>query len=480
MKRKKLIHAVALFALSAALFACGENVHESSSSPAPASSERIVKSKEELFQAWKQGRDVSLNRDDDYSTFETAEDYFNGVLEYKRSIQESRSGNRYFLEEKEESLDEGSSVLTLSDQSLICVKEVNDNGKIRTKLYEESLEEGESVKKGTYVSPSYAESHLHYQPKESFDGISIDVPGDSYSAFVKAFKAEWTKEGKTLSFEDLKFIENSDLSVTFSFAVHYAYVDDYQKQEDSDYLESVCHDQIDITGTSQGLQFASYVMDETTKYASKAEEKSKTVKTYQIDYAFDEKTYNGISIETETTENAYFGEANFYLDGYRIERNFEACLVDEIYTLENAKAYLGHSYSFLITDADVEARTDLFDLFLDEEFAIPFTGQAMPESLDLCIRLNTEKGAFVEAWFKVKGTKRDEATGEDVSFFYNKIKLVYHVAIGETFNKNRQIFEDYPVLEFDGKPVEEGYRPVFVCKEARIYKVLFDAGDTWL
>lgn len=221
-------------------------------------------------------------------------------------------------------------------------------------------------------------------------------------------------------------------------------------------------------------------MDESTKYASKAEEKSKTVKTYQIDYAFDEKTYNDISVETKTTENTYYGEANFYLDGYRIERNFEACLVDEVYTLENAKSYLDHSHSFLITDVDVEPRTDLFDLFLDQEFTTPFTGTTMTESLDLYIRLNTEKGAFVEAWFKVKGTKADETTGQDVDFFYNKIKLVYHVSVGETFNKNGQIFEDYPVLELDGKPVEKGYRPIFVCEEARIYKVLFDAGDTWL
>lgn len=86
MKRKKLIHVVALFALSATLFACGENAHESSSSIVPTSSEKGRKEEEELFQVCKQGRDVSLNCDDDYSTLETTEDYFNGILEYKRSI----------------------------------------------------------------------------------------------------------------------------------------------------------------------------------------------------------------------------------------------------------------------------------------------------------------------------------------------------------------------------------------------------------
>lgn len=510
MKKNKLLLVTALFAMSSALFACNQNQNESSDSSAPSSindsssketsssiesnpsstesvssavtssSSEEKKTEEELFLIWKEGRDITFKRKDNYSVLEKVDYYSENVLDFKRTIAESRGGNRYFLKSIEETLDEESGSFITSDQSIICIKEVDDNGKTRTKHYEEYLDEGEIVKQGTYVSPSYAENAIQYEPKECFDGIYIDSEGNTYSSFIENFKAQWLNGEGTGEFESLKFTENVDNSVAFSFAINYTYVDDYQQKNDSDYSISVCRDQVDIVAVASGIRSVSYIMDEKTKYQTKGDENSKTILTYSIDYAFDENTYNTISVDTETTENTYFGTANFYLDGYRIERNYEACLVDEFYTLDAAKTFLDDSYSFLITGSDVETRTDLFDLFLDEEFTQPFEGQTMTENLDLYIRLNTEKGAYVEAWFKVKGTKTDETTGKETSFFYNKIKLVYHMTVGETFNKNGQIFEEYAVLEVDGEAVEEGYRPIFVCEEARVYKVLFDAGDTWM
>ncbi len=517
MKKNKLLLVTALLAMSSSLFACNQNSNSSEndstypSSAAPSSSTNDdasskassssesnsssigdvssiasnsssdeKKTEEELFAIWNQGRNIALARDNNYSVIQSSYEYYDDVLESKEIITESRDANRYFLKMMQQELDEESGIFVTSGQEILCIKEVDDNGKTRTKYYEESLNEGEIVKQGFYVAPTYAENNLRYEPKESFDGVYIEVAGDTYSSFIEAFKTQWKEEEGIEEFEYLRFTENDDSSVTFSFAINYTYVNDWEKEQDDDYLETIGHSEFSIVATANGISAASYTQEGTNKYSTKDDKKEKSFRTYQIAYNFDEETYNAISVDTETTENVYYGEADFYLDDYRIERDFRACLVDEFYTLDSAKTYLDSSYSFLITGSDVETRTDLFDLFLDKEFTQPFEGQIMTENLDLYIRLNTEKGAFVEAWFKVKGTETDKTTGKETTFFYNKIKLVYHVAVGETFNKNGGIFEDYAVLEVDGQKVEEGYRPIFVCEEARVYKVLFDAGDTWL
>ncbi len=117
-------------------------------------------------------------------------------------------------------------------------------------------------------------------------------------------------------------------------------------------------------------------------------------------------------------------------------------------------------------------------MYLDENFTMPYEGGTMPEDLNLYVKLNTDKGAFVETRFKCKQSMTDVETGEVSTRFYEKIKIVYFVEQGDTFTTD-DLFMAYDVLEVDGTPVTDGSRPSLTCNEKRIYKILFDAATQW-
>ena len=123
-------------------------------------------SQEELFNAFKEGRDISLYTDDNYSTFAKRSDSDDkGIYSYQEE-KESRSGNKYFATYLPKERDDATGELIINDETTVVIKNVVDEeGKTRNKLYKSGYdEEANFYEKGSYVSPTYADGYKNLTP----------------------------------------------------------------------------------------------------------------------------------------------------------------------------------------------------------------------------------------------------------------------------------------------------------------------------
>lgn len=497
--RKLLILGMASF-VPLSLFSCAGNDGDSSiasssdnsssnssasihSTQSDSSSKKEKKTDEELFAIWKQGRDFALARDDNYSVTFAYDGYAGETLVDKVSAKISRGGNRFFEKRRIEELDLESGSFKFAGEGVLCFKQMtNEHGRMVYKQYEEETDADGNVNKGgAFIAPRQFEAYVEdCLPSSVFDseGVYVDVKGDTYADFQTSLLAKWNSENGIEAFKTFEIVENEDDSATLSLTFDAESVSEWKKSNDADYLKTIERFEIKVTSAATGITSFYRSYEEIDKFTNKDDEKEKEVGVYGLEYAFDEKTYNSISTETETTRNLYYGWTTFYLEGCPIA--YDMCLVDDPYTLDSAKAKLIGNANFLVTPSEYwDKEGELFDLYLDEEFTKPYQDGAMPEELNLYVKFNTDKGAFVEAWFKCKESITDVDTGEKSARFYEKIKIVYFVEQGDTFTTD-DIFTSYDVLEVDGTAVADSSRPSLICDEKRIYKILFDAGDTMI
>lgn len=500
MKNRKLLIIGMAFLAPLSLISCATNDGDSSiasssetsssnsgassySTQSDSSSKKEKKTEEELFAIWKEGRDFALARDDNYSVTFAYDGYAGETLVDKVSAKISRGGNRFFEKRRIEELDSESGSFNFAGEMVLCFKQMtNEHGRTVYKQYEEETDADGNVNKGgAFIAPRQFEAYVEdCLPSSVFDseGVYVDVKGDTYADFQASLLAKWNSENGIETFKTFEIVENEDDSVTLSLTFDTESVNEWKKSNDSDYLKTVERFDIKVTSDVTGIASFCRSYEEIDKFANKDDEKEKEEVTCGLKYTFDEETYNAISTETETTRNLYYGQTSFYLEGCII--NYDMCLVDDLYTLDSAKAKLIGNANFLVTPSEYwDKEGELFDLYLDEEFTQPYQDGAMPEELNLYVKFNTDKGAFVEAWFKCKESITDVETGEKNTRFYEKIKIVYFVEQGNTFTTD-DIFTSYDVLEVDGTAVTDGSRPSLICNEKRIYKILFDAGDTMI
>lgn len=478
MKMKKLLTILTLTSTTFSLMgmtSCGKEPSSSSITtttpptssitPTPTTSSTTTStSEQDLLAMWVQGYAFSSQYEGDYTIVDSFQELDgNNTLLEETEQTEGGSGYNYFHTRKVKERTENGNMSVVNFDTIV-LKPVLDNGVERTKLYTETLDEGEIVKEGSYVAPDYAsyyfeDSTIKFRIYEDF----VDCGTDANEFLNDLNRVFLNKENYEKEPDDVKWKKENDGTISLTIKIADEYVDTYEEEKDATYQKSYYNDEIiyyvkdgKIVSSQCSYQNGNIYEDETKNYSG----------TYKIHteyrYEFDQEMYDSFDIETDETINEYYGHVRFIVEGYNFLFSDSSCLVGENYTAEQSIQYLSDLLNFIIHPREIESPNEFLALYTDKEMTQPFTSMTMEEDVTLYVKfVLPEDWAVVITLFK----RMDG---------YVRIQLAYLQKVGSTFRSN-YVFQDYTVLEIDGKEVKEGDSVDILLAENRVYTVLYDA-----
>lgn len=414
---------------------------------------KIEFSEEENYQEWIKGINFTLNYQGAYTTNENRKSYFNNSLKSESHANESKENNKFFLDYSSYELNENNNI-ELKENNIIVIKTVLDNSKERNKYYNEITTSEGTKKEGYYVSPTYADNFKNfYSPQELLDGCYLEVK-DTYIEFVNHTKSLYLQEDD-IEPSEITLTRNNDNSLSLKIKLQNESVYDYIKEEN--YQKTLIDACFTITTNNQKISSVSYECSETFIYLDKKDIDFLSVSS-NIDYQFDEKKYNSFSIETETTENHYYGQVNFFIEGQEYRSSDYSCLVEDKYSVKDAINFLLGSPVFII---NANEQKDFLKVYIDEQMQQEFITTTMLENLTLYVKFKAPQDkAIVVCFFECEN--------------YTKYEIAYLFDLNTIFYPNI-VFEDYPVLKINDTEIKEGEDTSFVCSENKTYYVTYNA-----
>lgn len=182
-------------------------------------------------------------------------------------------------------------------------------------------------------------------------------------------------------------------------------------------------------------------------------------RTLNYSYSFDQKLFDGISIETDVTENDYYGLVNFMIEGYPL-RYHDYAYVDTVYTAKEATDYLDTLIAFIISSR--ESNADCIALYLDEKYTIPFVEK----------EIENDDGLNIYVRFEMP----ENLTAVICIFDNGERSWVYLVYIDETGSvfKAGTMYSEYKIKTINGEKWKEGDSTDIVCEGGKTYIIVFD------
>lgn len=316
-------------------------------------------------------RDAALDTDDGY-TFARHFVLSRGENSRTINLSETKNGNKYYSVEEHESVLNG--VKRRESKTTKVIKTVTVDGVERTKLYEktESPESGEIFSEsGRYVAPDKAEEEMSYSPADAMEEYLIGK-GETYDDICKIIVDECETDDISFSLE-----RGDDDSVTFGYAM------EYRRESDSS------EDSYSIVGTYKARIIAKdgkitevgyddeyeVVYEDVTKNFTESD-----CETINFSYNdFDDAFYNGISVETDTTENEYIGYIEFKINGYMYSPTMYVPVGDTV-TNADVMNFFGDfdTQSTFITIRS-EVLLPQISIFIDKAMTTPFTAITVDE-----------------------------------------------------------------------------------------------------
>lgn len=426
---------------------------------------------EENFACWAQGRNNALDLKDNYTVHYTmTERDENGNVAQIRTATESRKGNKFFRVEKEEEAGDDGKLVVTSNKTT-AVKAVTDEGKNYIKyFYKSEYADGptENETYGAYVPPYYTDELAHLYPF-GIIGMSDIEKGDTYDEFRDKTTAS-RGQGDALTFA---LVRNDDGSVTLTITATY---DESGKDYSGNPYTVSGTDTQKVTVANGRIVEIVYSekytnSDDSSDNATTEHYDYTTRVTYEYD-VFDEQTYNGISVDTDTTENMYTARIYFFINGY--EAAYAHGLEVPVYETANTddiRAYFAdvdRHKGWLVVDNNEFIQNAEF--YTDEAMTTPFTTftPQTDDDITLYIRLTAPSD---NAWVLTIVPYDRDIGG-------NGLKYIQDCRVESdgrlTFNTDQRI-SGYPVVSVDGQEpsddneyvFEKGTIHVAVCRSNR-------------
>lgn len=442
MKKILLIMLTAI--LMVGVVSCDNKV---SSSGSLSSSENYTQ--EELFNEWKKGKDYTLNYKGEYTSYLYEETYKDSELMGKSDVYQTYNDGMTLIENNVYM--SKNNKLELVNYSKQAIKKVNDNGKERTKLYQENGNGSNKNVRGEYIKISQAKQMNYYSPESFLEGLELS--GNNYNDFIKNLKSSFNEIDEVKV--DLLFSKENEI-INFSISFEYEYVDDSIK--DQDYLKSdeygimilSCKDN-KIIETIYDYKTKLNYKDETNNYEIKDTRKG------NIDYQFDKEKYNKFSVETETTTYNDGEYINYFVGDYPFifSQQFD---FNETFTENDGIEFLANHNNFIIRGQDDDV-SSYISLYLDKELTKPFTSITLNEEITLYVKFNMPSDKSL-----VICVMQNES--------YTRLALIYLVDVGNTFRTNYR-FPYNDVISIDGKEVDNNTNLDFVINDNTIHTVIY-------
>lgn len=411
-------------------------------------------SEEALFNKWMAGKEYSCSYEGEYSFVETVNEYKDDKVIFKASLSEGKKDNQYYYINDVDSLnDEG--VLKRESHNLKAIKNIVVDGKNKTKYYIEEVDSSENRIEGSYVSPDYADSIENQKIADYFEGYFL-AEYDTYSSFIegirKGFSEEYQREP-----DELKFIGNEDGSIDFLIGIVGEMVNEDLVKEVG-YQKTTYDDKYYVR--AENGKITGFVTDlhDTNIYDNK-KEVVRYNRTLNYSYSFDKKLFDSISIETDVTENDYYGLVNFIIGGAPLRYHDDA-YVDTVYTAKEAIDYLDTLIAFIISSR--ESNADCLALYLDEKYTIPFVEKEIEndDGLNIYVRFEMPENLTAIICIFDNGER---------SWVY----LVYIDEAGSVF-KAGTMYSEYKIKTINGEKWKEGDSTDIVCEGGKTYIIVFD------
>lgn len=411
---------------------------------------------EELFKTWLKGVNYFKNYDGDItiSMFNQNEYEHNG--QYIISNEYSYSNDKYYVI-NESYIPDGNGSSKFNSSYVETLKKVMDDGKEKTKLYKE-IKQGDLIRKeGSYVSPNYESTIEKFDKSVVTEYSFFDINSSDYDTFCTKLKNNVLEVyGNKIDYIDFKV--NTDNSISFSFAVRYDYVE--QDLLDKDYQKTIGTDTYTFIVLDEKLITSNYESEKKYVYDGEKTYRYYETQNMRFKYSFNTSKYDSISIETENTENRYYGSVLFNVEGYLLRYTDEA-YVDEKYTSSMASEFLINLSDFIIS-GNKTVKEEYFTFYLDEDYTIPFEEELITndENKTLYVKFEMPSDlAMVVCVFKNKTRQW--------------IYLAYLRDINSTF-KAGSIYSEYKIYSIDGKMWDDNDSTNIECVENRAYVIVFD------
>lgn len=255
----------------------------------------------------------------------------------------------------------------------------------------------------------------------------------------------------------MKFIGNEDGSIDFLIGIVGEMVNEDLVKEVG-YQKTTYDDKYYVR--AENGKITGFVTDlhDTNIYDNK-KEVIRYNRTLNYSYSFDQKLFDGISIETDVTENDYYGLVNFMIEGYPL-RYHDYAYVDTVYTAKEATEYLDTLIAFIISSRESDA--DCIALYMDEEYKVPFVEKEIENDDDLNIYVRFEMP--------------ENLTSEICVFDNGERSWVYLVYIDEAGSvfKAGTMYSEYKIKTINGEKWKEGDSTDIVCEGGKTYIIVFD------
>lgn len=420
------------------------------------------------FACWSEGINYSAAVDDNYvCEYSDNKKYIGADVEagMKSEGTEAHFGNKYYRVEKEYTVDGGNEALDRS--RTVAVKEVNENGKNRTKKFElQKNGDGETNKRGSYVNPTTAKDCVQNSPEQMLYGYGFENAED-FDGAVAGF-TEWWYGDSTERTDKLtaSIKKNADGSVSAIFKGEYTYT---RRGFDGEFKGDCA---VTIEFAVKDGKFVKYKEISNGEYKLESDPTKNYTETdtreYTFEYgAFDEDFYNSIDVTTEETYDEYCANVNFYIEGYLYPVTMRLP-VGESADAEDVKAALvdwdeNQTFNTLIGSQDQEKNERFMNaltVYTDAAMSKPLESITAEEYSDeapqynLYIKITPPKDA---AWV-ISYVESNNIKG---LYVIRRIQGAMNNNDGTfTFNAGSRL-DDYPVIKADGEDPSADGKYVF-------------------
>lgn len=415
---------------------------------------------EENVEYWIEGRNYSVSYEGSYTSTVNISSVEDNHSSDVQDIVESYNGKNKYVNSQKYTVIEGDNE---SSTQLVFVVEPAKNGNIDcAKQFVMSTYENKGQtdvnKYAVYTSPNIISEMINYSPNNSFCDNGSEK-GNTFDEIKQSF-IEYLKGEDVDNLDNFNFVRNNDGSVSLIVEAHTSF-----ETKDINGVDTTVQYQLSIEIKVLDAKVVSIKNESLTKCIyedTSLNTTTKRIKTIDLTYEFDEKLFNSIDTKTDEIINEYVGNIKIYLDGYSIYKSNMSYEVGSKITLEEIKANFFDSVRFW--NGDFKNNAD-YNLYFDKEKTQPVPSEFdfTKEEYDLYLTVTPHEGyAIVLTVFDEK-----DYEGEIV----HNPHIAYLVEENSRFFP-RRFFTDYPIVSIDGKQV--GEYTSFVCKENRIYEVVYD------
>lgn len=431
--------------------------------------EKSETSEVDNFTYWLAGRNDALNNTHSAYTFvRTGNEYLKDssvdteTLMAKGTQKSSYTSGKYFSTSKIELLSEGTFVVQQEEVS--AIKNVLVDGVEKTKQYNKVYNPSSSSEPMVEASYEWADELERYGYFNGKTTLMVEMSyypineGTTYEELVAKINAEFMDEYEKNA-DSISLVKNADGSVSLVYNISYAEISNYMQGKYPDYTETQCIEEYSITVKDGKIVELKEDETQTAIYTdSTKNETYRYIDTTLVSYAFDDVTYDSISVETETTINNLKGHAVFIVEGCSDHRLSFDKLVGETVTLSDIQNAINSNLEFLITSSGSDD-SQYYEIYTDAEMTNLFTSAEMPRTLTLYVKLIPAEGHAIVITYFHRGDR-------------TAIKLIYtHYVAGYVYTQNDH-FEDYPIISIDGEE-----KTSVTCVAGRVHKVVYQVPD---